>query len=140
MDDYLADDERIGRLICVAIDPAGNPLTSVPNKARSALPRDACGKLESHPVQHRSGEEGLLRSQGEFADWENAHEVLERNDRKGIDNPHFSDYLDIIKLEKLGLVKYLDEEDGGYLSQEMARRDTRRARAPLLTLVSRLFV
>lgn len=72
-------------------------------------------------MHHRSGGKVYFVHKGEFADWETAHEVLERNDRKGIENPHFSDHLDIIKLEKLGLVKYLDEEGWpGHSSQEMA--------------------
>mmetsp|Transcript_11374 Transcript_11374/g.47615 ORF Transcript_11374/g.47615 Transcript_11374/m.47615 type:complete len:135 (-) Transcript_11374:21-425(-) len=122
MDDYLADDERIGRLICADIDPAGNPLTSVPNKARVCTsPRRLWKAGIITQCSNVRGRKVYFVHKGEFADWETAHEVLERNDRKGIDNPHFSDYLDIIKLEKLGLVKYLDEEEWpGYLSQEMA--------------------
>ena len=102
MDDYLADDERIGRLICVAIDPAGKPLTSVPNKSRVCTsPRRLwkAGIITQCTIVR--GRKVYFVHKGDFADWETAHEVLERNDRKGIENPHFSDYLDIIKLEKL---------------------------------------
>jgi hypothetical protein len=60
---------------------------------------------------------------GQFEDWEIAHEVLERNAQKGIPSPHFPDFLDVIQLEKLGLLEYRDtDENPGYVQLEKSER------------------
>ena len=63
---------------------------------------------------------------GQFEDWEIAHEVLERNAQKGIPSPHFPDSLDVIQLEKLGLLEYRDtDENPGYVQLEKTLKNER---------------
>ena len=101
MDDYLADDELIGRLICVAIDPAGKPLTSVPNTNRVQTTARRLWKAGIiTQCSFVDGKRQWFVHKGQFEDWEIAHEVLERNAQKGIPSPHFPDFLDVIQLEK----------------------------------------
>ena len=47
----------------------------------------------------------------------------ERNAQKGIPSPHFPDSLDVIQLEKLGLLEYRDtDENPGYVQLEKSER------------------
>ena len=124
MDDYLADDELIGRLICVAIDPAGKPLTSVPNTNRVQTTARRLWKAGIiTQCSFVDGKRQWFVHKGQFEDWEIAHEVLERNAQKGIPSPHFPDFLDVIQLEKLGLLEYRDtDENPGYVQLEKSER------------------
>ena len=127
MDDYLADDELIGRLVCVAIDPAGKPLTSVPNKNRVQTTARRLWKAGViTQCSFVDGKRQWFVHKGQFQDWEIAHEVLERNAQKGIPSPHFPDFLDVIQLEKLGLLEYRDTaENPGYVQVEKTLKSER---------------
>ena len=127
MDDYLADDELIGRLICVAIDPAGKPLTSVPNTNRVQTTARRLWKAGIiTQCSFVDGKRQWFVHKGQFEDWEIAHEVLERNAQKGIPSPHFPDFLDVIQLEKLGLLEYRDtDENPGYVQLEKTLKSER---------------
>ena len=98
-------DARIGRLLRIAVDPKGEPLTDATDTGDKPRRWQAGIVTECHVFD---GERLYFVYKGEFRDWYSAAEVLDRNEEAGVPSPHFPDYLDIIELEDRGLVEYLD--------------------------------
>ena len=98
-------DARIGRLLRIAVDGEGEPLT-VPLDTDDTPWRWQAGIVTECAVF--DGERLYFVYKGQFKDWYSAAEVLDRNEEAGVPSPHFPDYLDIIELEGRGLVEYLD--------------------------------
>ena len=101
------DCHRVGRLIRIAVDESGEPLTAgqiCPDR-RTNLLWEAGIITHVILVNHRKL---YVVHKGTFKCWFSANETLAKNEREKIPNPHFPDYLDIKELEELGLVEYLD--------------------------------
>jgi hypothetical protein len=103
------DCHRVGRLIRIAVDEWGEPLTAghICIGRRAHLLWEAGIITHVTLVNHRKL---YVVHKGTFKCWFSANKTLEKNERDKIPNPHFPDYLDIKELEKLGLVEYLDLE------------------------------
>ena len=103
------DCHRVGRLIRIAVDEWGEPLTAghICIGTRAHLLWEAGIITHVTLVNHRKL---YVVHKGTFKCWFSANETLAKNERDKIPNPHFPDYLDIKELEKLGLVEYLDLE------------------------------
>ena len=103
------DCHRVGRLIRIAVDEWGEPLTAghICIGRRAHLLWEAGIITHVTLVNHRKL---YVVHKGTFKCWFSANETLAENERDKIPNPHFPDYLDIKELEELGLVEYLDLE------------------------------
>jgi hypothetical protein len=103
------DCHRVGRLIRIAVDEWGEPLTAghICIGRRAHLLWEAGIITHVTLVDHRKL---YVVHKGTFKCWFSANETLGQNERDKIPNPHFPDYLDIKELEELGLVEYLDLE------------------------------
>jgi hypothetical protein len=103
------DCHRVGRLIRIAVDEWGEPLTA----GHICIGRRAHLLWEAGIITHVilvNDRKLYFVFKGTFKCWFSANKTLEKNERDKIPNPHFPDYLDIKELEKLGLVEYLDLE------------------------------
>ena len=98
-------DARIGRLLRIAVDGEGEPLTAPLDTDDTPWRWQAGIVTECHVFD---GERLYFVYKGQFKDWYSAAEVLDQNEEAGVPSPHFPDYLDIIELEGRGLVEYLD--------------------------------
>ena len=98
-------DARIGRLLRIAVDPKGEPLTDATDTDDTRWHWQAGIVTECEVFD---GGRLYFVYKGQFKDWYSAAEVLDRNEEAGVPSPHFPDWLDIIELEGRGLVKYLD--------------------------------
>jgi hypothetical protein len=96
---------RVGRLLRIAVDESGEPLTA--GHTETDLLWEAGIITHVILVNHRKL---YFVHKGTFKCWFSANETLAENERDKIPNPHFPDFLDIIELEELGLVEYLDLE------------------------------
>ena len=103
------DCHRVGRLLRIAVDEWGEPLTA----GHICIGRRAHLLWEAGIITHVTlvnDRKLYFVFKGTFKCWFSANKTLEKNERDKIPNPHFPDYLDIKELEKLGLVEYLDLE------------------------------
>ena len=97
------DCHRIGRLVNIAVDEWGEPLTA--GHTKTNLRWEAGIITDVTLVNDRKL---YFVYKGTFKCLYSASQKLEDNDREKIPNPHFTDCLDIKELEKLDLVEYLD--------------------------------
>ena len=97
------DCHRIGRLVNIAVDEWGEPLTA--GHTKTNLRWEAGIITDVTLVNDRKL---YFVYKGTFKCLYSASQKLEDNDREKIPNPHFTDCLDIKELEKLDLVEYFD--------------------------------
>ena len=119
------DCHRVGRLIRIAVDESGEPLTAgqiCPDR-RTNLLWEAGIITHVILVNHRKL---YVVHKGTFKCWFSANETLAKNEREKIPNPHFPDYLDIKELEELGLVEYLDLETEPHPREKDAAEELKR--------------
>jgi len=93
------DCHRVGRLIRLAVDEWGEPLTA--GHTKTNLRWEAGIITDVTLVNDRKL---YFVYKGTFKCLYSASQKLEDNDREKIPNPHFTDCLDIKELEKLDLV------------------------------------
>ena len=119
------DCHRVGRLIRIAVDEWGEPLTAghICIGRRAHLLWQAGIITHVTLVNHRKL---YVVHKGTFKCWFSANETLAKNERDKIPNPHFPDYLDIKELEKLGLVEYLDLETEPHPREKDAAEELKR--------------
>ena len=119
------DCHRVGRLIRIAVDEWGEPLTAghICIGRRAHLLWQAGIITHVTLVNHRKL---YVVHKGTFKCWFSANETLAKNEREKIPNPHFPDYLDIKELEELGLVEYLDLETEPHPREKDAAEELKR--------------
>ena len=115
------DCHRVGRLIRIAVDEWGEPLTA--GHTETDLLWEAGIITHVTLVNHRKL---YVVHKGTFKCWFSANETLAKNERDKIPNPHFPDYLDIKELEELGLVDYLDLETEPHPREKDAAEELKR--------------
>ena len=125
------DCHRVGRLLRIAVDEWGEPLTA----GHICIGRRAHLLWEAGIITHVTlvnDRKLYFVLKGTFKCWFSANKTLEKNERDKIPNPHFPDYLDIKELEKLGLVEYLDLETEPHpREKDAAERAESRRRGPV---------
>ena len=115
------DCHRVGRLVNIAVDEFGEPLTA--GHTETDLLWEAGIITHVTLVNHRKL---YVVHKGTFKCWFSANETLAKNERDKIPNPHFPDFLDIKELEELGLVEYLDLETKPHPREKDAAEELKR--------------